>query len=109
MAARLGEEGTLHCAHESAQIAGRRLRHRRRIRLHHGSPRAAVSPQAASRAEDAALRVAHQKANLMKIQRISPPGQRFAGGASLWTSLLLASALPAAAGEVPPGFTGHFG
>src|SRR6266540_1208538 len=52
MAARLGEEGTLQRAHEPAETTGRRLRRGRRIRLHDGSPRAAIRAQTAGRAEE---------------------------------------------------------
>ena len=38
-----------------AQTAGWRLRHRRRIRLHDGSPRAAVGAEAADRAQESTL------------------------------------------------------
>src|SRR5260221_1082112 len=52
MATRLKEQGTLQCAQEPDQTTGRRLRHRRRIRLHDGPPRAAVRAETADCAEE---------------------------------------------------------
>ncbi len=57
MAARLEEQGALQQPHGIAQTAGRRLRHRRRIRLHDGPPRPAVGPKAANRAQESTLMV----------------------------------------------------
>src|SRR6267378_7586224 len=59
MATRLEEQGTLQCAHEPDQTTGWRLWYGCRIRLHDGSPCAAVRAEAADCSEEGgALRVA---------------------------------------------------
>src|SRR5258705_297671 len=52
MAARLGQPGTLRCAHGYSKATGRRLRRRGGIRLHDGSPRSSIRAETADRAEE---------------------------------------------------------
>src|SRR5439155_24855463 len=52
MAARLGQAGTLRRAHGYSKATGRRVRRRGGIRLHDGSPRAAIGEETADRAEE---------------------------------------------------------
>src|SRR5437867_5509584 len=109
MAARLGEKGTLRRTHETASTAGRCLRCRCRVCLHHGSSRAAIRAKAASRAKKSALSdvgTRTRRGTPMNTQTKTSRRNRIDGMASLVVMLLLAcSSLSTRAGKVPASFT----